>query len=204
MRRFMAEGGGLPASDRADFDKGVLGMLACLAFFLQRSFPFDFRRDGQHLVNFRTLPISPLALALAEIAVPTACCLLFQAIGVAILMVFGRFDWLVMLLILVAFPAIALALNGVWNLHYLLAATRRAGGKAESASVVGLVMVVMLSFLIFYPAGWAALKVGRNTFGRFSEVCAIGTWLVIQYSIDLLLVWLLATLFRRFEVSRDA
>jgi hypothetical protein len=102
------------------------------------------------------------------------------------------------------FPAIVLALNGVWNLHYLLAATKRAGGKAESASPVMLLMVVALSFLIFYPAGWTAVWIGEHTFGKFSEPLAMGVGLAIQYCVDFLLVLMLARLFQRFEVSRDS
>jgi len=104
---------------------------------------------------------------------------------------------------LLIFPAIVLALNGVWNLHYLLAATKRAGGKAESASPVALLMVVALSFLIFYPAGWAAVAVGKHTFGRYSELLAFSTGLTIQYFVDFMLILMLAKLFQRFEVARD-
>jgi putative flippase GtrA len=86
----------------------------------------------------------------------------------------------------------------------LLAATKRTGGKAESASPVALLMVVALSFLIFYPAGWTALQVGRHTFGKFSEPLAFGVGLAIQYLVDFLLVLMLAKLFQRFEVSRDS
>ncbi len=204
LHRMMSQGGDLPARQLREFDLGLFGLLAFLAFFLQRAFPFDFRRDGQHLVGFRTLPISPLALSLAELAVPTAFCLLLQALGIAVLMLFARFDWLVMLGLLLAFPAVVLALNGVWNLHYLLAATKQAGGKAGSASPVTMVMVAILSFLIFYPAGWLALKVGRNTYGPSSELLAFAVWLAVQYLIDFLLVIALAKLFQRFEVSRDS
>jgi hypothetical protein len=179
-------------------------MLAALVFFLQRAFPFDFRRDGPHLVEFRTLPISPLAVVLAELAVPTLLCLLFQAAGIAVLFLFARFDLLMAIGVLLAFPAVALALNAVWNLHYLLAMSRRAGGRSESASPVGLVMVVALSFLVFYPAGWAALEVGRHTFGRSSEFIATAAWLAVQYAVDALLILVLAGLFQRFEVARDS
>ncbi len=72
LHHLMSAGGELPAPQVADFDRGLLAMLCFLAFFMQRTFPFDFRRDGHHLVGFRTLPISPFALALAEITVPTA------------------------------------------------------------------------------------------------------------------------------------
>jgi hypothetical protein len=64
-------------------------------------------------------------------------------------------------------------------------------------------MVVTLSFLIFYPAGWTALQVGRHTFGSFGELPAIATWLGVQYAVDFILVLMLAKLFQHFEVSRD-
>jgi len=199
----MSQGGQLPDGDIYDFDKIVGGMLCIQVFLLQRAFPFDFRRDGNHLVGFRTLPVTPFALALAELTVPTMFCLGFQAIGIIVLVVCAHFDWLMALLSLVMFPAVVIALNGVWNLHYLLAATKRAGGKAESASPVALLMVVVLSFLIFYPAGWTAVWVGKHTFGEFSVPLALVAGLAIQYFVDFLLVLMLARLFQRFEVSRD-
>jgi hypothetical protein len=203
MHQFMIQGGSLPERHLRDFDLTLVGLLAFLAFFLQRTFPFDFRRDGAHLVGFRNLPMTPLALVLAELAVPTILCLAFQSLGLVLLLLFARFEWSVVVGLLLGFPAVALALNGVWNLHYLLAATRRAGGKAESASPVTMVMVVILSFLIFYPAGWVALKVGRSTFGPASEALAFGSWLAIQYLVDFLLVIVLGKLFERFEIARD-
>ena len=135
---------------------------------------------------------------------PTLLCLGFQAVGIVALVLFAHYSLLMALLSLFLLPAVVLALNGVWNLHYLLAATKRAGGKAESASPVALLMVVALSFLIFYPAGWAAIYVGKHTFGPYSEALAFGVGLAIQYFVDFLLILMLAKLFQRFEVSRDA
>jgi hypothetical protein len=204
LHRSMTQGAQLPAREVREFDTVLVGLLCFLAFLLQRTFSFDFRRDGNHLVTFRTLPVPAFALALAELAVPVALCVAFQALGIIALMAFARLEWLMMMIMLLTFPAVALALNGVWNLHYLLAATRRAGGKAESTSPVGILMVVALSFLVFYPAGWTAVWVGRHTFGRFSEALAFGAGLAVQYFIDFLLVLTLANLFQRFEVSRDS
>jgi glucose uptake protein GlcU len=203
LHRLMAEGGELPARDLRDFDNGIAYTLVGLTFFLQRSFAFDFRRDGPHLVAFRTLPISPLALALAEISVPTLFCLGFQAVAVLALMLCGRFEWFLLLVMVLGFPAVALALNGVWNLHYLVAASKRANGKAESSSAVTVLMVVALSFVIFYPAGWAAVTVGRLTPGPICEPVGFGVWLVVQYAVDFCLLLLLARLFQRFEVSDE-
>jgi hypothetical protein len=203
LHRLMVDGGQLPERDLRDFENGLASMLVGLTFFLQRSFPFDFRRDGQHLVTFRTLPISPLALALAEVSVPTFFCLAFQAVAVMALMLCGRFEWMLLLVMLLGFPAVALALNGVWNLHYLLAATKRAGGKAESASSVTVLMVVALSFLIFYPAGWAAVTIGRLLPGPICEPLGFAVWLTVQYAVDFCLLLLLSKLFQRFEVSDE-
>jgi hypothetical protein len=207
LRDAMAKGGALPAEELADFDNGVVLLLASLAFLLQWAFPFDFRRDGAHLVGFRTLPVPPFALALAEIAVPTAFCLAFQALGIGLLMIYGRFDLPVLALMLFGYPAIAMALNGVWNLHYLLSATKRAGGRVHSASAVGALMVVALSFMIFFPAGWTAVQIGDHFVdlgGKPRLAFVAGGFLGIQYAVDVMLVLLLAKLFQRFEVSRDS
>jgi hypothetical protein len=202
LYRYSHQGGGLPEEQVRDFDMALVGMLAFLAFLLQRSLSFDFRRDGRHLVGFRTLPTGGLGLALAELAVPVGLCLALQTIGVLVLIAFGvhwRF-----LFVLLAFPAVALGLNGVWNLHYLLAATRRAGGKAESASPVTLLMVVALSFLIFYPAGWLAIEAGRRVTSQQASIAlGVGVWLVTQYAVDFLVVALIVRLFQRFEVASD-
>jgi hypothetical protein len=207
LRDAMSKGGELPAGELADFDNGVMLLLASLAFLLQWAFPFDFRRDGAHLVGFRTFPVSPFALVLAEVAVPTACCLAFLALGVGLLMIYGRFDWPVLALMLFGYPAIALALNGVWNLHYLLSATKRAGGRVQSASAVGTLMVVALSFLIFFPAGWTAVQIGDHFVelgGKPGVGLAAGGFLAVQYFVDFLLVLMLAKMFQHFEVSRDS
>jgi len=200
----MSRGGELTAGEVADFDNGIVLLLGVLAFLLQWTCRFDFRCDGHHLVGFRTLPVSPFALALAEIAVPSAVCLAFQALGIIVLMLFAPFDWSTLLVMLFAYPAVALALNGVWNLHYLHSATRRAGGRAHSASAVGTLMVVALSFLIFYPAGWTAVRISDAFDPKLGIPLAIAGGIAIQYFVDFLLVLMLARLFQRFQVSRDS
>jgi hypothetical protein len=187
--------------DAEEFHTGIALMFGFLAFLLQRTFPFDFRCDGHHLVGFRTLPVSPFALALAEIAVPTGLCLAFQALGIAALMIYAGFHRATMLLVLLAYPAIALAVNAVWNLQYLLSATQRASGRGQSASAAGALMVVALSFLIFFPAGWTSAWIFDLNLGF--TVAAAGS-LAVQYVVDFILVLTLARLFQRFEVSRDS
>ena len=197
--------GGAPLYEARAFSSGIASFLAMLAFFLQRMFPFDFRRDGHHLLSFRTLPVSPLALTVAEVAVPTTLCLAAQACGVIPLIIFGKFDWPTLVFIVLGYPAISLALNSVWNFHYLLAAAKQAEGQPTS-SAVGMVMVVALSFLVFYPAGLTTIKVANHFIEdqalAFTLAAAAG--LLVQYSVDLLLLLAMARLFQRVEISRDS
>jgi hypothetical protein len=203
------------------FNFAVALFLALFAFILQRVFPFDFRRDGHHLEAFRALPASPLALVIAEMAVPVLLVLGCQAVGLLPLVLFGRVEGVLLLLILFGYPAIALALSAVWNLHYLLAARRRAGGEAQTGTAVGTLMVVALSFLVFVPASWAlhylapktgVAQVAEDTlpetllFGNSLHglPLAAGGALSVQYLVDLLLLLLLARLFGRFEAARES
>jgi hypothetical protein len=186
------------------FHLGVAIFIAMLAFFLQRIFPFDFRRDGSHLLGFRTLPISPLGLALAEVAVPSLLVLASQAVGLVPLLIFARFPWPLLMLLLLGYPAIALGLNSVWNLHYLFTASRQAGGRAQSASPVGTFMVVALSFLVFFPAGLTAERFRHCLAEPYGLSIAMGAGLAIQFAVDFLLILALAQLFQRFEISPEA
>jgi hypothetical protein len=144
------------------------------------------------------------------------------------LFLFARFDWPVLLLLVLAYPAVALALNSVWNLHYLLSAGRRSAGQAESPSAVGTLMVVVLSFLVFLPAMWTMRFITRCVCERAGLVLfASGTddfasadaWLrfvhvglpitgagtlAVQYAVNLVLLLVLARLFRNVQVFRDS
>jgi hypothetical protein len=185
------------------FHLGIALFLGALALFLQRMTPFDLRRDGHHLLDLRTLPLAPLRLALAEITVPVAFCLALQAPCIFALLIYAPFSWKLCLLVLLAYPAVALALNGTWNLYYFITAARHGSGGNSSPSAVGAVIVVALSFLVFYPASWTALHLGQRLSGTAGIQAAFGAGLAIQYAIDLLLVLLLARLFQSFEVARE-
>lgn len=198
--------GGVPLYEARSFTTGIALLLGMLTFLLQRMFPFDFRRDGPHLLSFRTLPVSPVALALAEVAVPTGLCLASQACGVIPLVILGKFDWPTLALVVLGYPVVSLALNAVWNIHYLQAAAKRMQGNAGATSAVGMVLVVALSFLVLYPAGWTSAKVANLFPGpdqALGFTLAAGAGLGVQIAVDLLLVLAMAQYFQRFEVSRE-
>src|SRR5262249_22640585 len=183
------------------FHVGIALFLASLTFFLQRMVPFDFRRDGHHLLNFRILPFSSLGITCAELAVPTAFCLTLQAPCIVALLFYANFPWLVLIMVPLAYPAVAVALNIVWNIHYLLAATQRSSG--QNASAVATLIIVALSFLVFYPAGWTALRIGHYLSEQNGIEVPLGIALVVQYAIDLLLLFILAKLYNRIEVESE-
>jgi len=190
-----------PGHETSGFHIGIALFLASLTFFLQRMVPFDFRRDGHHLLNFRVLPFSSLGITCAQLAVATAFCLALQAPCIVALLVYGDFPWLLLIMIPLAYPALVLALNIVWNFHYLLAATQRASGQNDSA--VGTLIVVALSFLIFYPAGWTGLRLGRYLPDQSGIQLPLGVALIVQYGIDLLLLVFLAKLYDRLQVIQE-
>jgi hypothetical protein len=67
-------------------------------------------------------------------------------------------------------------------------------------------MVVALSFLIFYPAGWVTVQVANHC-GQSQALAvtlAAAAGLGVQYCIDALLVLLTARLLQRFEIAREA
>jgi hypothetical protein len=194
--------GGVPPSETAGFHVGIALFLAGLTLFLQRMVPFDFRHDGHHLLGFRVLPVSPLGLALAELSVPTMFCVALQAPCILALVWYSPFNLLVGALLVLAFPAVSLALNAVWNLHYLLAAAKRSAG--QNVTAVGTLLVVAFSFLVFYPAGWIMLRIGRTVELSSGIQLPLAAGVFVQYLVDVLLVLLLANLFQRVQVSRDA
>ncbi len=194
---------GADPMDVLRFHTGVAIFLGSLALVLQRSLPFDFRMDGRHLVGFRTMPISPMAIVLAEITVPTLIYLSFQALGIASLFIYGRFSLAMLGVIGLFYVAVAVGINAIWNTHYLLSSARHisSASPAPSASAAGTLAIVALSFASFFPAGWMAQWLyGR----RANPIEAAAVFVVIQGIVDVLLIINMARLFRQFEVARDS
>ncbi len=183
---------------------GVAVFFASLAFLLQRSSPFDFRRDGVHLMNFRTLPFSANATTMSELAVPILLCLAFQSLGIISLLVYGRFNsplgtaraMAELVAVVLSYPAVAIAVNAIWNTHYLLSNAHRSG----STTAVGTLVIASLSLLVFFPAGWIAAHLFRQT---SSLLWTVGGFAAVQYAVDLLLIKYVARLFQKTEISRE-
>jgi hypothetical protein len=176
----------------------VLGavFLGLLPLVLQRTLPFDFRHDGRQLSELRTLPLSPLLISLNEIIVPALVTLALQFASIFCLVFFLtglRQLWLELLLILFLYPLIALGVNAVWNLHYLMFSSK----KRATSGTSGNILVVFMSLIIFVPAGLVSQAYQSNpVMGGF---VAAGLQLVI----DAVLIFALGRLFENLRPGEE-
>jgi hypothetical protein len=165
---------------------------------LQTTLPFDFRMEGQRLLELRTLPVSSLRAALAVIAVPALLCLTCQALSFLSLNLAGRFQLETVLMVICGYPSIAIGVSAVWNIHHLLFVSNQSGGveRPNATKAEGALMVLAMAFAIFFPAGFV-LKTLSST-----PTLAGSVAIAIQYAVDACLVRILAHLFDRFEGHR--
>ena len=130
--------------------------LAALPLLLQTALPFDFRLDGPRLAEFKNLPFSSFRAVICVIAVPTLLCFGFQVFSLAFLFPFTPFSLGTLIAMLLGFPAVAVGVNAIWNLQYLLFAAHQTSGvgKPEKRSVFGSLFVLGLAFGVFFPSCW--------------------------------------------------
>jgi hypothetical protein len=165
---------------------------------LQTTLPFDFRLEGQRLLELRTLPVSSWRAALAVIAMPALLCLTCQALSFLSLNLAGRFRLETVLMVICGYPAIAIGVSAVWNIHHLLFVSNQscAVGRPNATKAEGALMVLAMAFGVFFPAGFV-LKTLSST-----PTLAGSSAIVIQYAVDWCLIIVLAHLFERFEGHR--
>jgi hypothetical protein len=92
-----------------------------MPLFLSSAVAFDFRGEGDQMARLKTLPVSPTRLAWAEVAGSALVTLLFQALLLLALLLFGGLSPVHALLALVAYVPVTVGLLGAANLAHLLA-----------------------------------------------------------------------------------
>jgi hypothetical protein len=189
---------------------GATFILSSMAMFLVILFPqlmrFDFRGDVDHLDDLKALPISFRAVALAELAVPTALfTALAMALGIAGALWFGL-SLASMAMITFAIPPLALGILALENFVFLLLPTRLfVPGQGGSLFFSGRRMLLMLLRLLLFTVGG----------GAGAGVAAIAWWITgsvtaayfaawgVAVLVALLLTEATARAFRSFDVSLD-
>ena len=189
---------------------GAAPILSSMAMFLVILFPqmmrFDFRGDVDHLDDLKSLPISFRAIALAELAVPTA---LFATLALVLAMSGGLWFGLPltsMAMIAFAIPPLALGILALENFVFLLLPTRLfVPGQGGTLFFSGRRMLLMLLRLVLFTVGG----------GVGASVAWIGWWITGSMTIAYLAAWSVAVVlalllteaaaraFRSFDVSLD-
>jgi hypothetical protein len=177
--------------------------LAALPLLLQTALPFDFRLDGPRLAELKNLPFSSFQAVISVIAVPTLLCVGFQVFGLALLVPFTPFSLGTLIAMVFGFPAVAVGVNVVWNLQYLLFAVRKTSGvsKPEKRSTFGALFVLGLAFGVFFPSCWLLHQLVME-YGMPGPVAALIS-VSIQWVIDGFLLWGLARVYSMVREVRQ-
>ena len=192
----------------------LVGGLAFYSFLLlPTALKFDFRRDVDRLATLKSLPISPLAITVGQLAVPVLLCTLFQVGVLLVAMVVRPYPIWLGLAALVLLVPINVLIFATENLIFLLYPYRLSQEglgvflrtiltfTAKSVIfVMALVIVVVWALLVRQIGTWL-LPGGELV--AISLVFCTGIWsLVMAAAIGT--VALLARVYGRFDPSQDA
>ena len=191
-------GRGKPGGAEATGPVALL-LVGMLPFLMQGYLAFDFRRDADHLAELKSLPVPPLAMAAAQVAVPWLLALSLQALVLLVLALLGAVGPGSLALAAAAFPATALACLASANLAFLLFPTRApAGGTRPNPA--GFVLPFFLLLVTLLPAGGIYALFASS---EARPAVALGAAILAQYGIDLLLLAVVGEVFRRLDPSTE-
>lgn len=182
----------------------VLALGQLIPLMLHQYVAFDFRRDFESIVVLKQLPMAPIAVAFAEVLVPTMLALLFQwaIVGTWAALTPAPVSAWVFAVVLIGYPLFTCAAVTIANFSFMLYPVRvvSAGGRPNvgGASVNSLLNVLML--LITMAPALTLAYIALAYTGR--PAVAIATMGAMQLGMDLLLLWWLGQLFANFDVSR--
>jgi hypothetical protein len=192
---------------KANSDFGsIAGVAIWINLIFVSMLKFDFRDELDRLDLLRSLPITPTAIAAAEVAVPT---LLLCAIQ-SLLLVAAAVEHLAPLPLLFAAAAFSLPFNlllvSIENLMFLLFPLRSVGLIAGDMQMVGRQMIIFFCKFLLLMTGLSlaallalpAYILSQKSWPAFTAVM----WLALLI-ISLSMIPLLAHRFSRFDPSLD-
>ena len=168
-----------------------LGATAILPFVLSSYFRFDFRGEGEQLAHLKTLPVSRVRLAAAEIAVPTAMALVLQAVLLALLVILDRIPAAWAPLALLACIPLTSGVFAVVNLAHFL------GGKGAAAAAVLQTLFLMADLLLLGGIAWLLHALGLGWVSLIALLAAA------QIAILVAVIALLGLAFSAHDVSGE-
>ncbi len=171
-------------------DTGLPKIFFVLAFFpVIANLPLGFRGQFEHLEFLKTLPVSGVRLAMAQVAVPTAVIWVVQALVVVLFWALGQLETTWALAALVAFPALDLGITTVVELFQL------GKERSELGFLTTTLQMMTILFTVATSVGIGALAMLVVPY----PAAGILVGLISYVAIDLVLLWLLGRRFERYE-----
>lgn len=184
----------------------VIGPMVVLTVIFSRLLPFDFRGDLDHIDWLKSLPLTPAAVAVGQIVVPTLILTAFHLVMLALVVAFAERPPAV----LAAVGLFALPFNflliAVENFLFLLFPVRLIASTPGDFQHIGRTMVEMLvKMLVLGACGGLAASSGMLAYwalGRSQTAGFAVAWLVLATT-SVAAVPCVGWAYRRFDVSRD-
>jgi hypothetical protein len=182
----------------------VPGMLM-LGMVLPQVLRFDFRGDLDHLENLKSLPISPMGAAIAELAVPTLILSAQAWMVVAGVAMFGGTPTSVIVMGCLAVVPLSAMLFALENFVFLIVPTRMyAPGQAATMFSGRRLLYVVARLMLLGTGGGLVAVVGLAAW--FISYSVWGTFIACWIALVAIAAGLLpavAWAFKRFDVSAD-
>ncbi|MHC5011239.1 MAG: putative ABC exporter domain-containing protein [Planctomycetota bacterium] len=180
------------ATTGAEEGGGGATLLVMLAFFaLMANLPLGFRGHREHLLELKTLPMRPVSMAAAEVAVPALVLFLLQMAVVAAFAFTGLLDAYWVPIALAGYPALDIGIVALTDLFQLGRDPRKLGLFATMFQMMALFAALLPAMLV----GGVVYELSRRT-GP-----AVFAGVVAQVGVDLLVLHLLGRRFARFEAA---
>lgn len=156
-----------------DDQNAVINFLGGLTFYsfllLPSALKFDFRRDYDHLLLLKMLPLPAWKVVLGQLAVPVLATTAFQYAMLALAVVIRGMDSGILWAALVSFPVMNMAIYGWENLLFLLFPQRL---KQEGIEVFLRTTVIFTAKGIAFAMLFALIFVWAMVAGQISEQLA--------------------------------
>jgi hypothetical protein len=191
----------------------VTGGLVFYSFLLMPSaLRFDFRRDVDRIAVLKTLPVTPFALTLGQLAVPVLACTLFQATVLIVAMIAQPYDLHILLFCILLLIPVNAVIFGLENLIFMLFPYRpnQEGVSVFIRSILtftakGLLFFVALVVMVVWlkTAAWI---VGQTTVAAPGPMILAVTWTgisLLMCALAVVLAIMLSRVYRGFDPSQD-
>ena len=182
----------------------LVGSIVYLNLFLAQMLKFDFRGDLDYLEVLRSLPIRPVAVAAAQLVVPSLVLAVLEILLLVTIFITGFFNWKILLAAGAFGVQLTLLTVSVDNLLFMLFPYRPVTAVAGDMGLIGrqaivfacraLLLVLVIAAAVGFGAGvlyltdnsWQAACIAAI----FPPIAAIG-----------LVVWLIGAAFERYDPS---